>query len=62
MGGVLRGVTSSVEERVIGRVRRTENEGEKEEELRREEMRRAIKSLKDGKAAGIDGITGEVWK
>lgn len=36
--------------------------GKKKEELRREEMRRAIKSLQDKKAAEMDGISGEVWK
>lgn len=28
----------------------------------KEEIREAIRSLKDGKAAGCDGIPGEVWK
>lgn len=51
-----------MEKRVVGRERRAENEGEKKEELAREEARRARKSIKDGKAAGMDGISGGVWK
>ncbi|XP_071579341.1 uncharacterized protein [Temnothorax nylanderi] len=41
---------------------REEKEGEEEEEISLEEMRRAVKRLKDGKAMGRDGIPGEVWK
>lgn len=33
-----------------------------EEDLSREEIRRAMGKLKDGKAAGIDGIPSEAWK
>lgn len=55
-------ILGRVEERVVGRERRLEDEGERKEELGREEMRRAIRNLKDGNNAGMDGITGEVWK
>ena len=34
----------------------------KEEEISREEIRKAINRLRDEKAAGIDGIPGKVWK
>lgn len=37
-------------------------EGDGEERIGRGEILVAIKRLKDGKAAGIDGILGEVWK
>lgn len=33
-----------------------------EEELEREEVRRVIKKLKDGKAMESDGIPNKVWK
>jgi len=33
-----------------------------EQGIYREEIRRAIGKIKEGKAAGIDGIPGEVWK
>lgn len=32
-----------------------------EEEIRKEEINEIIKSLKDGKAMGVDGIPNEVW-
>lgn len=51
-----------VEERVLGRERRTEIEGEREEELGREEVRRVLKNIKEVKALGMDGIPGVVWK
>ncbi|XP_024876545.1 vicilin-like seed storage protein At2g18540 [Temnothorax curvispinosus] len=53
---------------VEGRVKMGEDEGregkerEEEEEISIEEMRRAIRKLKDGKAMGRDGIPGEAWK
>lgn len=37
-------------------------EGDEEEEISSEEVRRAIEKLKDGKAAGMVGITNEVWR
>lgn len=33
-----------------------------EGELSREEIRDAVRSLKDGKTVGYDGIPGEIWK
>lgn len=45
-----------IEETIIGRKTRTEREGE------REEVRTAIKCLKDGKAPGKDGNIGKIWK
>jgi len=48
--------------RVIKRLGRGEEEGNEEREIGREEVRRAIKKLKEGKARRIDGIPGEVWK
>jgi len=51
-----------VERRVMrGRERREEEEGE-EEEISREEVRRVVREMKDGKAMGVDGIPNEVWK
>jgi len=34
---------------------------EEEEEISREEIKEAIMKLREGKAAGIDGMPGEVW-
>lgn len=51
-----------IEKRIVGRKRRAENEEEKEEELGREEVRRAIKNIKDGKTVGMDRIPVKVWK
>lgn len=57
-------VTGGIEKRVIKEKRR-ERQGEEEEresEISKEELRNAIKRLKDGKAAGLDGVPAEVWK
>jgi len=35
---------------------------EEEEGIRREEIERVVRGLKEGKAMGIDGIPNEVWK
>lgn len=51
-----------VECRVVKGERRGEGAGVFEEKIGREEIRRAIGKIKDGKAWGIDGIPGEVWK
>jgi len=52
LGGVERKVRREGEER-----------GEEEEdEISREEIGRAIRKLKEGKAAGGDGILNEIWK
>jgi len=53
LGGVERNVVRG------GEVRRGLR---KDGELGKEEIRRAIGSLKDGKAIGIDGVPSEVWK
>lgn len=37
-------------------------EGDGEEKIGRREILETIKRLKDGKAAGIDGIPGKVWR
>lgn len=34
----------------------------KEEGISREEIKEVIRSIKDGKAMGLDGIPGEVWE
>jgi len=44
-----------------GRERSREGEGN-EEEISKEEVRRVVKELKEGKAAGVDGIPSEMWK
>jgi len=50
-----------VEHRVVrGNWDRRREDGEGE--ISKEEIRGAIRRLKDGKAAGYDGIPGEVWK
>lgn len=36
--------------------------GEEEEEITMKEINRVIRKLKEGKAAGGDGIVNEVWK
>lgn len=38
------------------------HEGNGEEGIGREEFKRAMGRLRNGKAAGIDGIPGEAWK
>lgn len=43
-------------------VRRGSIEEDEEEEIEREEIRRAVRNLKEGKASEIYGIPGEVWK
>ena len=46
-----------------GEERGRKKEGEdKEGELSKEEVRRVVRKLKDGKAGGGDGLTNEVWK
>lgn len=46
----------------MGRKGRREEEGEEEMDINREEVREAIKRLKDGKALGWDKILGKAWK
>jgi len=59
------GLLGGVEGRVVrGRKERREKQGEgdREEDLEWEEVKRIIEGLKDGKAIGQDGISNEVWK
>jgi len=68
-----RGISGKIKEeewveyfkRVLGGVGRRVvrgRRGDKEEEITREEVRVAVKGLKEGKAAGGDGLPREVWK
>lgn len=47
---------------VTGGRGRREEEGVEEMDINREEVREAIKRLKDGKALGWDKIPGKAWK
>jgi hypothetical protein len=49
-----------VEHRVRDRDRKKRKEEKKE--ISREEIKEAISKMKDGKAAGVDGVPEEVWK
>lgn len=55
-----RGLLRAVEWRMMKEDGRKEEE-ERENELEREEVERVLRLLKDGKAAGGDGIPNEVW-
>lgn len=55
---LLGGVEKKVEREIGGRGM---EEGE-EMDIEREEIKRAIGRLRDGKASGVDGISREVWK
>ncbi|XP_067214151.1 uncharacterized protein [Linepithema humile] len=56
-------ILGGVEGRVVrGGERSGQGEGKEEEEIDREEIRRALRTIRDGKAAGIDEIPAEVWK
>jgi len=55
-----REMSGSVERKV--RREKVRRELRVEEGLEKAEIRRAIGSLKDGKAIGIDGVSGEIWK
>lgn len=48
--------------RVVRGNERGSREGDGEERIGRGEILEAIKRLKDGKAAGIDGIPEKVWR
>lgn len=56
-----RGLMGGVEGRVV-RGNREEREEDDKPEISRDEVERAVKKLKDGKAVGEDEIPGEVWK
>ncbi|XP_029164823.1 uncharacterized protein LOC114936023 [Nylanderia fulva] len=56
-----RDLLGGVESRVIMGGRRTEKE-RGEDQIEKEEIRRAIGRIKERKAVGVDGIPGEVWK
>lgn len=52
-----------VEIRVVkGNKGKGRGEGKEEEEISKGEIKEAIRKLKDGKAAGMNGITEEAWK
>jgi hypothetical protein len=71
-----KGINDGIEEeewkehfmRLLGGVEHRVREGDgkrgegEEEEISREEIREAINKIKDGKAAGANGVPGEVWK
>jgi len=54
--GNFRGLLGEMEERIIWRRK------EEEKDLEKEEVKRVIKGLKDGKSLGVDGVLNEVWK
>jgi len=56
-----KGLLGGVERRVVQGEDRREGR-EKEEDLRIEEIRGILRKVKDGKALGVDGVPGEVWK
>ncbi|XP_067203031.1 uncharacterized protein [Linepithema humile] len=63
MEGAFHGNTRGVEGRAVRGERRGQGEGEEEEdELDKEEVRKVVRALRDGKAAGIDEVPAEVWK
>jgi len=54
-----KGLLGVVERRMVqGEDRRREEE----EDLRLEEIRGILRKVKDGKALGVDGVSGETWK
>lgn len=59
--GYFRGLMGGMKGRVMRGIRE-EREEDEEPEISREEIERAAKRLKDGKAVGEDEISGEVWK
>lgn len=63
MGRIFHGVAGGgVGNRVVKGIERDNREGGGEEGIGRGKILGAIKRMKDGKAAGIDGIPGEVWR
>lgn len=55
------GLLGGVEERMVRGGECRERIGG-DEEISRKKIRGALKKMKDRKAAGMDGIPGEVWK
>ncbi|XP_067204108.1 regulator of nonsense transcripts 3B-like [Linepithema humile] len=56
-------IMGGVEVRVVkGNEGKGRGKGEEEEGISKGEIKEVIRNLKDGKVAGIDGITGEAWK
>lgn len=51
-----------VEERVVSGREGKGRENNREEEISKNEIKEAIRKIKDEKAAGINGIPEEVWK
>lgn len=62
MEGALYQAVGRVMVRVIEGVGKGGREGDTEVDVSREEIRVAIKKLRDGKAVGINEIPNEVWK
>lgn len=55
-------IVGRVEERVVKETGSDRGRGDEEEEISSEEVRRDIGMLKNGKAAGMNGIMNEVWR
>lgn len=51
-----------VKQKVVRGARRERREEDAERKIGKEKIMRVIRKLKDGKAAGIDGILSEAWK
>lgn len=56
------GLLGDVWNRVVREDERESMVEDGKEDINRKEMKRTIRRLKDGKAAGIDGLLGEVWR
>lgn len=55
-------IVGRVEERVVKETGSDRGRGDEEEEISSEEVRRDIGMLKNGKAAGMNKISNEVWR
>lgn len=51
-----------VENRMMKRIEWRRWEEDREEKISKEEIRRVLASLRDGKPSGADGIPNEIWK
>lgn len=56
------GLLGDVWNRVVREYERGSMVEDRKEDINRREMKRTIRRLKDGKAAGIDGLPEEVWR